>query len=308
MTIRSSVDTTAAASSPMPRSASETTVPATIGAWELLERIGQGEMAEVYRARAKASSPTTPASYAIKVVRPRWQDDPRLREMLRREVHIGRSVSNPHLVPILAAGLLERPRHIVMPLLEGHTFGEMLSGGRRVSVPIALWIARQVAVALQALVAEGWMHADVKPSNILVSPAGHVTLIDLGFAQRISEMATMADRPILGTLNYIAPELLTSKLPADVRSDIFSLGVTLFRALSGRLPFEASDLAALANMHRQSAPRELGQFCPQVPRGVAQLVQSMIAKEPLRRPQSPGELAERLAELEIDHFADRDAA
>lgn len=265
-------------------------------------------MAEVYKARPKSSSTTTPASYAIKVVRQRWQDDPRMREMLRREAHLGRNVSNPHLVPILAAGLLERPPHLVMPLLEGQTLGARLASGKRLGIAVALWIARQVAQGLEALAAEGWMHADVKPSNIFISPAGHVTLIDLGFAQRISEMATMVDRPILGTLNYIAPELLTAKLPADVRSDIFSLGVTLYRTLTGRLPFDAADLGALALLHRQGVATDLRQLCPQASRRAVQLVQSMIAKEPLRRPQSPRELIERLAELEVECFAEREAA
>ncbi len=216
---------------------------------------------------------------------------------------MGQSVSHPHLVPVLAASVLEPPRLLVMPWLDGASLQARLAAGEMFSIPKSLWIARQTAEALDGLHAAGWMHGDVTPGNIHVSPAGHVTLIDLSFARRSNEIGSAADRPIMGTCSYIAPEYLTSALRPDVRSDIYSLGVVLFEMLSGRLPYPGKDLAELATRHKQSAPADLARLAPNVPREVVALVRRMTAREPLRRPQSPRELVESLVSLEIDSFS-----
>jgi serine/threonine-protein kinase len=195
-----------------------------------------------------------------------------------------------------------------MPWLEGATLDERLAAGQRFDLPQVLWIARQAAEALDALNQAGWMHGDVKPGNIMISPEGHATLLDLGFARRGDETGSAVDRCVLGTFHYIAPEFLTSTLRADIRSDIYSLGGVLFRILTGRLPFESADLADLASQHKQSLPPNLHRLVPHLPAGVARLVHNMLAKDPLRRPQSPRELIEILARLEIECFSERSAA
>jgi serine/threonine-protein kinase len=226
-------------------------------------------------------------------------------ELLAREARVGRKVAQSNLVPILAANLDDPPYFVVMPLLEGRTLAREIAGGQRPTLPLALWIARQVAEALEALDAAGWMHADVKPSNIFVSPTGHATLIDLGLARRRGENTPLCSRPIAGTLAYMAPEMILSTLAADTRSDLYSLGVTLFELLTGRLPFNGSDAAQLAAQHCQELPADLRILAPHLPTRVARLVRQMLAKEPLRRPQTPLELVERLTALEIETFAER---
>jgi serine/threonine-protein kinase len=142
----------------------------------------------------------------------------------------------------------------------------------------------------------------------MISPAGHVTLLDLNFARRREETGAAVDRCILGTFYYIAPELLTSAIRADIRSDIYSLGVVFYEMLAGRRPFEAEDMAELAAQHLQSAPPDLGDFAPHVPDRVAGLIRRMISKDPLRRPQSPDELIAELTRLEIETFSEREIA
>jgi serine/threonine-protein kinase len=287
--------------------------PTRVGAWELTRSLGCGQISHVWCARPVGSPADQADGYAVKLLSAPWDTDPRGLEMLCREARVGRKVSHAHLIPILAAGLSEPPYYVVMPRLEGQTLESVLvqsEGGQREGLVAshALWIARQIAEALAALYDSSWMHADVKPSNVFLSPTGHVTLIDLGFARRLDEMSNVASRPILGTLNYMAPEMLVSGLKADIRSDIYSLGVTLFRMLTGRLPFDVRDVAQLAEQHRQNVPGNLRVLAPLVPTRVARLVRQMLAKEPLRRPQTPRELIERLARLEIETFSDRAVA
>jgi eukaryotic-like serine/threonine-protein kinase len=276
-----------------------------IGTWQPTDLIGEGTLTQVYRARPVDRGDVAPC-YAVKVLRRKWEDEPRAVDLIRREAQVGRVVSNPHVVPVLAHGANKPPYYITMPLLPGATLADHLSAGCSLSVPIALWIARQVAEGLDGLyTVANMMHADIKPSNIFVAPDGHATLIDLGYARPMDQRPTLNDRPLVGTLSYIAPEMVTSALAADIRSDIYSLGVTLYQMLAGTLPFEAADPATVAVLQRDAVPHRLDQLNPGIPTQVADLVQQMLAKEPLRRPQTPAELADVLVALEIRFFAHR---
>jgi serine/threonine protein kinase len=110
---------------------------------------------------------------------------------------------------------------------------------------------------------------------------------------------------VMGTFEYLAPEWLTSTLRADIRSDLYSLGAVLYRVLTGRFPFAAETLAELATQHLQSIPPDVPALAPHVPGPVARLVRRLLAKDPLRRPQSPGELCEELTRWEILTFGER---
>ncbi len=276
-----------------------------VGPWQFVRQIGEGALTRVYQARPADGRTDSVACYAVKVLQADWEDDARAVELLRAEALAGRKVSHPHVISILAASVQEPPYFLAMPLLAGTTLEARLAGGQRPDVPIVLWIARQAAEGLAALAESGLMHADVKPSNLFLADDGHVTLIDLGFARPADSGGGVGDRAVVGTLSYMAPEMITSVLAADLRSDIYSLGVVLYEMLAGRLPFEGRDAAEVAVQQRQAVPEPLKKLVPQLPKSVAQLVHLMLAKEPLRRPQSPDELVERLARLEIETFAER---
>ena len=273
--------------------------------WELVEFVGLGSLAHIYRARPFGTPADRPATYAVKMLRPCWEDDGQAIRLLQREALVGRSVSDPHLVPILAAYVLEPPRLLVMPWLDGASLATRIADGQQFGVPEALWFVRQTAEALDALHTAGWLHGDVTPGNIHVSSTGHVTLLDFNFARRSHETGSAVDRPIMGTCGYLAPEYITSTLQPDIRSDIYSLGVVLFEILSGRRPFLGETLAQLATQHRQAAVPDLARLAPHVPREVVHLVRQMMAKEPLRRSQTPRELIDRLVALEIATFSER---
>lgn len=273
--------------------------------WELVEFAGMGSLAHIYRARPIGAPSDRPATYAVKMLRPCWQDDAEAIRLLQREALVGQSISHPHLVPVLAAPVLEPPRLLVMPWLDGMSLAARLADMQQYDVPQSLWIARQTAEALDAMYTAGWIHGDVAPTNIQVSPTGHATLIDLSFSRRLDEFASVVDRPIMGTCGYMAPEYLTSALRPDIRSDIYSLGAVLFELLMGRRPFVAETLIQLSMEHRHAAALDLAKLAPHVPRDVALLVRQMMAKDPLRRPQTPHELVDRLVALEIATFSER---
>jgi serine/threonine-protein kinase len=275
-----------------------------VGSWELVSLAGEGTMARVYRARPMGQPTSRPASYAVKLLREPWTHQPAAIDLLRREAFVGRLVSHPHVVPVLDAHVQDPPYYLVMPWLEGQSLARMLQAGP-IELPTALWYARQAAEGLAALHASGWMHADVKPANMFISPQGHVTLLDLGFARRPDEMGSIVDRCFAGTPLYIAPEMIVSALRPDIRSDIYSLGATLFEMLVGRPPFTGPTLADLALQHRQEDPPVMRRLLPELSRNVAQLVRLMLAKEPLRRPQTPQELIDLLVGLEVESFSDR---
>jgi len=275
-----------------------------IGPWELVGLAGEGPLSRVYLARPAGLS-QQPPGYALKVLRSRWQDDARAVEMLRREALVGRTVSHPHLVPVLRFHLARSPRYLVMPWLCGTTLAAATTAGRRFDVPVALSIARQAAEALGALHAAGWRHGDVKPQNLFVSPEGHVTLLDLGFARSFWEREDVAGRCVTGTCRYFAPEVTSTAHRPDARADIYSLGIVLYELLAGRPPFDAGEMAELARLHHEARPVPLSDLRPLLPRAVVQLVHRMIAKSPLRRPRTAAELVDLLSRLEIETFSER---
>lgn len=269
-----------------------------VGPWELLRLAGAGSLAHVYQANPAGTPRERPAAYALKLPAPGWENDAAAIVLLRHEVMAARAANHPHVITVLSASLERPPYYLVMPWLEGATLAQRLARSRPLDLRTALWITRQVASALDALARALWIHGDVKPSNIFLSPDGHATLLDLGFARPIGAVHCLSDRCILGTPSYMAPELLTAASAADIQSDVYSLGAVLYELIAGRLPFDAADLGAMVAAHRQGRPPRLEELASGVPREVAQLASRMLAKDPLRRP-APAELVRRLTALEI---------
>jgi serine/threonine-protein kinase len=277
-----------------------------IDAWRLTHRAGSGSTAVVYLAQPIEQSVDTESDYALKVLRDELADDRQAQHRLRREVAVARAVSHPNLVPILAANLQDAPYYLLMPRFRGTTLDRVLAKVKRIDVPRALWVARQIAEALGALHAAGWMHLDVKPANVAMDPSGHCTLFDLDLSlptPRAGAAAETSTGCLHGTLKYTAPELFTSARSAVNASDVYSLGVLLYQMLAGRLPFACSAPHQLVEAHREQLPPSLRTFVPALPVRVSRLVTRMLSKEPNRRPATDGELQDELSRLEIETFA-----
>ncbi|MFO0900353.1 MAG: serine/threonine-protein kinase [Pirellulales bacterium] len=274
-----------------------------VGAWQAGPCEARGALCDLFAAWPRGRQGTGRAPYLLKLPRTECQSDPRALALLEREAEVGRQVTHPHLISVLDAGIQGADRFVVLPYLEGATLAEILAEGQPLPLMLVLWLARQAAQALQALHAANWLHMDLKPANLHVSPRGHLTLLDLGFARRTTAERSVDDA-ILGTPAYLAPEALAPALPIDARSDLYSLGVVLFELLTHRRPFEGDSVAEVLERHRRAPPPDPRAIAPAAPRALAELVRSLLAKEPLRRPQSAAELADQLVRLEIAAFAE----
>jgi serine/threonine-protein kinase len=285
--------------------------PLQLGAWQLESLIAEGQRTLIYRARPMAGEGRIPfpGQYAVKVLREDWQNHEGAVAQIRQEAHIGRCVSHRHLTPVLSVHVHRPPFYIVLPWLNGRTVATHLAARGRIEIPLALWIARQAAQALDALHTAGYAHGDVNPKNLLLAPDGHVSLIDLSCSRLADgnwEQAepTLADYPILGTPNYLPPEIFTGK-PSDPSSDLYSLGLTLFQMLAGRLPTMPDDLAALAAFKREGQLPSVRSYAPQVPPNVAKIVQDLTARDPLRRLHPAREVVHHFMRLEIATLGQR---
>lgn len=277
-----------------------------LGPWRIERLLGEGTIARVYAARHVSSRADAEANYALKILRRKWRDRPEGIGLLRREAFVASRVRHANVISVLDVQLEADPQFLVMPRLVGSTLAAQISHKGPVAPAHALWIARQTAEALSAIFTACEMtHGDVKPANIHLSPTGRVTLLDLAFAQRPGERLAALNPALYGSPAYASPEALTSSFTAAVTSDIYSLGVTLYEMLSGRLPFESDDAARLVELSQTARATCLSRLRPDLPRPLTSLVHRLLAKAPLRRPQSYSELIEELTRLEIACFANR---
>ncbi|TWT30942.1 serine/threonine-protein kinase [Blastopirellula retiformator] len=272
--------------------------PSVVGDWRIGNLVARGSFCDVSRAQPVGGKGIA-WDYAIKTLRTEYADDRLALEMLRREVRVSQQVASPRLATVLAHDFAgDEEAYVVFPYLTGVTLNHLVP--RRGPLAARIWILRQMAEGLSALHAAGWRHGDVKPENVIIDATGRVTLIDLGFATQIGVDEVDAAQYQKGTPRYMAPELFTSTLAASDASDIYSLGVLAFELLSGHRLFDTQDLAKIIAAHKAQSPPPLRRFLPHAPAHLATLVARMLAKDPLRRPETIDDVADQLRSLEFE--------
>jgi serine/threonine protein kinase len=229
-----------------------------------------------------------------------------MRQRFETEMRAVGQLSHPNIVTAYDAREVDELAVLVTEFIDGLDVGQILRRTGRLSVSNACEIAKQTAVALQYIDEQGLVHRDIKPSNVMIGQTGNVKLLDLGLArlqlgdgERVEMTAT---GQAMGTADYIAPEQVNDSRHVDIRSDIYALGCTLFKMLSGQPPFEDERYpTAFSKMtaHVSAVPTSIDQWVPNVPSELAQLVQSMIAKDPNDRPQQPSEVVDKLGKFAI---------
>lgn len=277
------------------------TVEAERNGWIPVAPLAHSRLFSLAIARPAGCENVRFADYVIKQVR--WDTDEPLTalRLLAREVEVSRDVAHPHLATILAAELSGTPPFIVRPYYDGASARELSDRSPRRHLRHLLWWSRQVAEALAALHERGWVHGDIKPENIIVSPTGHVTLIDLGFACRPDGEDPPLAPLLQASLAYAAPELIAATFGMSAKADIYGLGVTLFELLTGELPFKGT-AEQLARAHVEQPAPDPRRLVRDLPSHVARLVQRLLSKQPEHRPTA-SELVEKLFEYEIMYFA-----
>jgi len=275
-----------------------------IPGYQLLTCLGGGMLTSVYSARTVDDDLTC----AVKLLRPDWQDQPIAIKLLQREARACLAVRHPHLVELQEAHVTSPPYFLVMKMLPGESLRRRLRRDYRLDSATAIWIVRQVAEALAALHRKGFIHGDVKPDNIRLVTAGQAMLLDLGFAHRPGENASLLEAGyVLGTVNYLAPELCGREPKDDQRADIYSLGVTLFEMLTGQMPYPSGDLEETLKHHQADDATDIRSLNVDLPAGLAEIAQRMLDRDVSRRPRA-GALVGELINLEIATMGRRKSA
>ena len=274
-----------------------------VSGYELLDRLGGGPMTVVYSARETA----TDKPCAIKLVRPEWDDPATAVKLLQREARAGLAVKHAHLVRLTRAEVTHPPYFVVMEHIAGESLRRRLRRDYRLPVGDAIWVVRQVAEALSALHRAGFLHGDVKPDNVRLTESGEAVLIDLGFAHRPGENAAFLRAGyVLGTANYLAPELCADPPAEDFASDLFSLGVLCFEALTGKLPYPTGSVSQTFRRHACDPPADIRRSVPGLPPALVTIVERLLGYEPERRPRASA-VVQQLIKVEIDSLRRRRA-
>ena len=254
----------------------------------LLEKIGQGGMGTVY----KAIDSNLNREVALKILRREISGDAEEREKLAQEARRTATINHPHVVQVFNFGEDRGQFYIAMELVGKGSLDDLMGLQKRVAEMQILTVGIQIASGLQAALEAGLIHRDIKPGNILFADARTAKLVDFGLALIADEAAAQRGE-IWGTPYYIAPEKLDQQ-PEDFRSDIYSLGGTLFHALAGRPPYEAETASMVALKQLKSQAVSLQAFAPDVSAETAYVINKMMNKNPDERYQSYAELIEHL--------------
>jgi serine/threonine-protein kinase len=273
-----------------------------LGSYVLLQRLGEGGMGQVFKARHAKLGRVV----ALKLIRKDRVANQAAVRRFRREIRAAAQLSHPNIVLALDADEVNGTHFFVMEYVEGEDLARLVKRHGPLPVGLACDCVRQAALGLQHAFERGLVHRDIKPHNLLLTREGVVKVLDMGLAR--------LDRPpddtgpsslmtrvgmVVGTADYIAPEQALNSHTADVRADLYSLGCTLYHLLAGRVPFAGGPATERLLRHQVEQPPPLERLRPGLPAGVAAVVRRLLAKRPQDRYQTPAELADALAALPV---------
>lgn len=264
-----------------------------VNRYEILDKVGDGGMALVYRARDTLLNRVV----AIKVLRDQFASDAEFIERFRREAQAAASLSHPNVVNIYDVGQTEQSHYIVMEYVQGQNLSAIIKEKGALSEHFVVSVAMQIAKALSHAHQHGIIHRDIKPHNILITQDGQVKVTDFGIAQAMSAANLTQTGVVLGSVHYFSPEQARG-VNVQTSSDLYSLGVVMYEMLTGRQPFRGDTPIAIALKQIQETPTPLRQYVPELHRGLEQLVMRLMAKEPDQRPRSADEVVSILQSIE----------
>jgi len=251
--------------------------------YEIIDKVGSGGMADVYKARDHRLN----RFVAIKVLKPEYSNDKSFVNKFRGEAQSAAGLSHPNIVNVYDVGDDGGLYYIVMELVEGITLKRFIEKKGKLEVKEAVGIAIQIAQGLEAAHDNRIIHRDIKPQNIIISRDGKVKVTDFGIAKATNSNTITSNA--MGSVHYLSPEQARGGY-SDEKSDIYSLGVTMYEMLSGKVPFAGDNTVSVALLHIQGEAMPLRELDPAIPLSVDKIVQKCMQKRPEKRYHSASEL------------------
>ncbi len=258
--------------------------------YELLERIGDGGMAEVYRAHDTQLD----RFVAIKILHPQFTNDESFIERFRREAKGAARLSHPNIVNIYDVGASDGKYYIVMEYIKGETLKDKINREAPLPINTTLQIVKEIAEALENAHANNLVHCDIKPHNILLNEAGHVKVADFGIARATTSSTITYTGSVVGSVHYFSPEQARGNTISP-KSDIYSLGVVMYEMLTGQVPFNGETAVSIAIKHIQDAPIPPHELRADVP----PLVEAIVLKAMDKNPDNRFTSTELINEIEL---------
>ena len=258
--------------------------------YEILEKIGEGGMATVYKARCNILK----RYVAVKVLREEYTTDEEFIKRFNTEAQAAASLTHPNIVSIFDVGHEDNIYYIVMELVQGKTLKEIINEDGVLPWKWSINIAIQVASALETAHKNNIVHRDIKPHNIIITEDGIAKVTDFGIAKAVSNSTITAFGTTIGSVHYFSPEHARGGY-TDAKSDIYSLGVVMYEMLTGRVPFDADTPVSIALKHMQEKPVEPIKLNPSIPLAINKIIMKAMEKEPSLRYQSATEMLKDLS-------------
>ncbi|MHB8347549.1 MAG: serine/threonine protein kinase [Acidiferrobacterales bacterium] len=268
----------------------------TLGNYLIVSKLGEGGMGVVY----KAHDTTLDRTVALKVLSPHLFRNKEFLQRFRIEAQAQARLNGPNIVTLHSLFDLSGSLVLVMEYIEGQTLAQRLHNEGRLSVATTVWVFEQALLGVERAHRLGIVHRDLKPSNIFITESHEIKLMDFGVAKILDNKEMTQSGSMIGTLMYISPEQITGK-DADFRSDIYTLGITLFEAVTGRLPFVKQSDYEYMDAHLHEQPPRPSSLQPDIPLELESVILKAIAKDPDRRFQSAHEFRSALIKLGMIH-------
>ncbi|MCA8989024.1 MAG: protein kinase [Planctomycetaceae bacterium] len=262
--------------------------------FELIEKIGEGGMGVVYKARYVKDD----RMFAVKLI-PKEISNPTLLARFEREIAVLKSLRHPNIVRAFGGVCEDKQRFYAMELVEGGTLWDKIRSAGYLEWQKVTDYGQQMCAALAYAHGKKIVHRDIKPNNFLINRAGQVKLSDFGLVSVMSEARLTADGRTMGTIQYMSPEQIRGKPPLNHASDLYSLGCVFYEMLTGHPPFDYDNPGQTLHAHLNEKPKPISEFNRECPAQLERLVHQLLEKKIEDRPASAVEVAERLSKIRI---------